>query len=113
MAVAAGSCSCLQAGGRAGRARFCTRSRPARSCCRPRAFFVALGAVLRARPCKMAVAAGCNLIGQPGGRAGRVLGGFFAAGSLVLRRGPCAGQEARHQERHRRPAPAGVPLNEN
>ncbi len=44
-----------------------------------------VGAVLRARPCKMAVAAGCILIGQPGGRAGRVLGGSFAAGSLVLR----------------------------
>ncbi len=31
-----------------------------------------VAAVLRARPCKMAVAAGCFLIGQPGGRAGRV-----------------------------------------
>ncbi len=29
------------------------------------------GAVLRAIPCKMAVAAGCILIRQPGGRAGR------------------------------------------
>ncbi len=30
------------------------------------------GAVLRARPCTMAVAAGCFMIGQPGGRARRV-----------------------------------------
>ncbi len=40
-----------------------------------------------------------------------------AAGSLVLRRmdrrGPCAGKEARHQERHRRPAPAGLSQREN
>ena len=42
-----------------------------------------------------------------------------AAGSRVRHRmdrrgtrGPCAGQEARHQERHRRPAPAGVSLLE-
>ncbi len=39
----------------------------------------------RARPCKMAVAAGCFMIGQPGGRAGRAWD-TGAAGSLVLRR---------------------------
>ncbi len=55
----------------------------------------------------MAVAAGCILIGQPGGRAGRVLGGFFAAGSLVLRRGLVRAKKHRHQERQRRPVSAG------
>ncbi len=61
----------------------------------------------------MAVAAGCFLTGQPGGRAGRVLGRSFrdrlarAAphGSARAQEGP--GQKARHQGRQRRPAPAG------
>ncbi len=69
-------------------------------------------AILRARPCRMAVAAGCFLIGQPGGRAGRVwsiarparlcCAAWIAGGQ----EGPCAGQEARHQGRRRRPGGA-------
>ncbi len=60
----------------------------------------------------MAGAAGCVSCRSPAiGRAGRASDAHSAAGSLVLRRmdcrGPCTGQEARHQERHRRPAPAG------
>ncbi len=80
--------------------------------CRPTACD-ANGAVLRARPCKMAVPLAALARLQASGRAGRVWPGGYshAAGSLVLRRmdrrgtrGPCADQEVRHQERQRRPA---------
>ena len=60
---------------------------------------------LRARPCKMAVAAGCFLIRQTGGRAGRMarriqprgrLARAVPHGSPGAQEGPCAGQDARH-----------------
>ncbi len=61
----------------------------------------------------MAVAAGCAFLSlvPPAVEPAALAETPGAAGSLVLRRmdrrGPCAGQEARHQERQWRPAPAG------
>ncbi len=56
----------------------------------------------------MAGAAGCFLIRQTGGRAGRVLS---APRGRLARAAPHGSPGA--QERHRRPAPAGLLLNEN
>ncbi len=57
-------------------------------------------AVTRAIPCKMAVAAGCALLSSVPLAVEPV--------AQPDQEGPCAGQEARHQERQRRPAPAGL-----
>ncbi len=83
--------------------------------CRPTACD-AHGAVLRARPCKMAGAAGCcPVLRRPAvetAASGSLLRSRLARaaphGSPGAQEGPCVGQEARHQERHRRAAPAGL-----